>query len=82
MSEETGAALSPHDSGDEQQGEMTLNNDSDDDVNQTLDQPPNENNKATSKAKDASRPKRKKARRACAACQRAHLTCGLFNSPQ
>ena len=27
-------------------------------------------------AKDALRPRRKKARRACYACQRAHLTCG------
>lgn len=29
-----------------------------------------------SNAKDPSRPRRKKARRACFACQRAHLTCG------
>lgn len=28
-------------------------------------------------AKDPSRPRRKKARRACYACQRAHLTCGM-----
>lgn len=28
-------------------------------------------------AKDPSRPRRKKARRACFACQRAHLTCGM-----
>lgn len=28
--------------------------------------------------KDPSRPRRKKARRACFACQRAHLTCGKF----
>ena len=28
------------------------------------------------KSKDALRPRRKKARRACLACQRAHLTCG------
>ncbi len=27
--------------------------------------------------KDPSRPRRKKARRACFACQRAHLTCGM-----
>jgi hypothetical protein len=27
-------------------------------------------------SKDPSRPRRKKARRACYACQRAHLTCG------
>ena len=31
-----------------------------------------------SNAKDPSRPRRKKARRACYACQRAHLTCGMF----
>lgn len=39
----------------------------------------NSNNKpaAKSNAKDPSRPRRKKARRACFACQRAHLTCGL-----
>jgi hypothetical protein len=29
-----------------------------------------------SNPKDPSRPRRKKARRACFACQRAHLTCG------
>lgn len=28
--------------------------------------------------KDPLRPRRKKARRACFACQRAHLTCGMF----
>jgi len=28
--------------------------------------------------KDPLRPRRKKARRACYACQRAHLTCGKF----
>lgn len=32
--------------------------------------------KPSSSAKDPSRPRRKKARRACFACQRAHLTCG------
>ncbi|KAI9760995.1 MAG: Transcriptional regulator of nonfermentable carbon utilization [Candelina submexicana] len=31
---------------------------------------------ATTNAKDPLRPRRKKARRACFACQRAHLTCG------
>ena len=37
----------------------------------------NDNKSATkSSAKDPSRPRRKKARRACYACQRAHLTCG------
>jgi hypothetical protein len=33
--------------------------------------------KGTSNAKDPLRPRRKKARRACFACQRAHLTCGM-----
>lgn len=38
-------------------------------------------------AKDPQRPRRKKARRACFACQRAHLTCGKhslthFDAPQ
>lgn len=38
----------------------------------------NDNKPATkSNAKDPSRPRRKKARRACFACQRAHLTCGM-----
>ncbi|KAK5163960.1 Transcriptional regulator of nonfermentable carbon utilization [Saxophila tyrrhenica] len=36
----------------------------------------NGNKPAKSNAKDPSRPRRKKARRACFACQRAHLTCG------
>ena len=30
--------------------------------------------------KDPLRPRRKKARRACFACQRAHLTCGKFST--
>ena len=33
--------------------------------------------KGSSNAKGPSRPRRKKARRACFACQRAHLTCGM-----
>lgn len=32
---------------------------------------------AATNAKDPMRPRRKKARRACFACQRAHLTCGM-----
>lgn len=35
--------------------------------------------KPASSAKDPLRPRRKKARRACYACQRAHLTCGQHN---
>jgi len=43
---------------------------------------PSEGNNGTgqsskSNAKDPGRPRRKKARRACFACQRAHLTCGM-----
>lgn len=30
--------------------------------------------------KDPLRPRRKKARRACFACQRAHLTCGMYTT--
>ncbi|KAI9835855.1 MAG: hypothetical protein M1819_001753 [Sarea resinae] len=37
---------------------------------------PNGNGQKASNAKDPLRPRRKKARRACFACQRAHLTCG------
>lgn len=33
---------------------------------------------ASSNAKDPLRPRRKKAKRACFACQRAHLTCGMY----
>ena len=43
----------------------------------------NDNNdkpSAKSNAKDPSRPRRKKARRACFACQRAHLTCGMYST--
>jgi hypothetical protein len=38
----------------------------------------NENARKAANAKDPSRPRRKKARRACFACQRAHLTCGML----
>lgn len=40
----------------------------------------NGNGKSASNAKDPNRPRRKKARRACFACQRAHLTCGMYLS--
>ena len=36
----------------------------------------NEGKAKSFNAKDPTRPRRKKARRACYACQRAHLTCG------
>ena len=38
----------------------------------------NGQSKSASNAKDPLRPRRKKARRACFACQRAHLTCGKY----
>lgn len=38
-----------------------------------------ENGRKAANAKDPSRPRRKKARRACFACQRAHLTCGMHS---
>ena len=38
-----------------------------------------QNGSKSASAKDPSRPRRKKARRACYACQRAHLTCGMFD---
>lgn len=34
--------------------------------------------KSVANSKDPLRPRRKKARRACFACQRAHLTCGQY----
>ena len=38
-----------------------------------------QNGSKSTNPKDPSRPRRKKARRACFACQRAHLTCGKVN---
>lgn len=40
------------------------------------DKPKQLNGSQSANLKDPSRPRRKKARRACYACQRAHLTCG------
>ena len=58
---------SPDDSGEEQgTGDMS---------EQKSDKPKAQN--GGSNAKDPHRPRRKKARRACFACQRAHLTCGM-----
>ena len=42
----------------------------------------NGQSKTASNAKDPLRPRRKKARRACFACQRAHLTCGQYRTSQ
>jgi hypothetical protein len=46
--------------------------------NGSLDNATTTNGRAKLSAKDPQRPRRKKARRACHACQRAHLTCGMF----
>jgi hypothetical protein len=63
---------SPESSDDEQEsGDMTELQDGKDVENQSA-------TKIASNAKDPSRPRRKKARRACYACQRAHLTCGMW----
>lgn len=45
-------------------------------------QKPTNGQKPASNAKDPLRPRRKKARRACFACQRAHLTCGEYHEKQ
>mgnify|MGYP003624091369 CR=1 FL=1 len=41
--------------------------------------PSQKTNGQKANAKDPLRPRRKKARRACFACQRAHLTCGEYH---
>lgn len=73
-----GASRSPspgEDSGDQELGDMAEHPD----VPRHL-APQNQSSnglpKSASSAKDPLRPRRKKARRACYACQRAHLTCG------
>lgn len=60
-------SATPPDSGHEQDGDLN-------------DQMPNKDGKKmnATNAKDPNRPRRKKARRACFACQRAHLTCGML----
>lgn len=67
---------SPDESGDADTAEMAEHGDS---ATKPSRQPPSGNGHAKStanNAKDPTRPRRKKARRACYACQRAHLTCG------
>ena len=48
---------------------------------QSISSTPAPSSVARSNAKDPLRPRRKKARRACFACQRAHLTCGKSSLP-
>ncbi|KAL8903492.1 MAG: hypothetical protein Q9171_007383, partial [Xanthocarpia ochracea] len=66
---------SPDESGDAETAEMAERGDG---VSKTGGhaQSGNGQAKSASNAKDPTRPRRKKARRACFACQRAHLTCG------
>lgn len=58
--------------------------DVEDDGDITMDDKSGDNTNGETKKKydpkDPSRPRRKKARRACFACQRAHLTCGMYFS--
>lgn len=66
---------SPEESGDQETGDMAEHPDF---AGKSASQskPGNGPAKSASNAKDPLRPRRKKARRACYACQRAHLTCG------
>ncbi len=71
--DDTTADLSDHMSDIEEDGDIKMEDRSD-----------NTNGEPKKKydPKDPSRPRRKKARRACFACQRAHLTCGMYpNAP-
>ena len=62
-------SISAEESGDEQEAS--------DDVTNVSTAMGTQNGSKGANAKDPSRPRRKKARRACYACQRAHLTCGM-----
>jgi hypothetical protein len=70
------ASPSPEYSGDLDGSDMAVDQKNE---SQTEDGSPSQKNGASkSNSKDPLRPRRKKARRACFACQRAHLTCGEF----
>lgn len=66
------ADLSDHMSDIEEDGDIKMTDQSGDNTNGEI--------KKKYDPKDPSRPRRKKARRACFACQRAHLTCGMYPS--
>lgn len=66
---------SPDDSGDQETVDMAEQADPNMKV-EAQSHTGNGQTKSASNAKDPLRPRRKKARRACYACQRAHLTCG------
>lgn len=67
---------SPDDSGDQESGEMIKIETQDTQIKDSNGNAISPEQKKAN-AKDPSRPRRKKARRACHACQRAHLTCGM-----
>ncbi|KAL8736720.1 MAG: hypothetical protein Q9166_000086 [cf. Caloplaca sp. 2 TL-2023] len=67
---------SPDESGDADTAEMVERGNSNVSKASGQAQSGNGQTKSASNAKDPTRPRRKKARRACFACQRAHLTCG------
>lgn len=68
---------SPEDSGDQEATDMAEQPEPNGKAD-TLPHTGNGQTKSASNAKDPLRPRRKKARRACYACQRAHLTCGEY----
>lgn len=69
---------SPEDSGDQETTDMAEQPEPNGKTD-TVPQTGNGQTKSASNAKDPLRPRRKKARRACYACQRAHLTCGQYS---
>lgn len=75
--DEASRSHSPEDSADQDSGDMIEQADHHSKSDSAV---PSSNGKAksSSNAKDPLRPRRKKARRACFACQRAHLTCGKY----
>lgn len=76
LSRSQSQSQSPDDSGDQETGDMGEQSE----FSAKTDAAPQASNgqpKSTN-LKDPMRPRRKKARRACYACQRAHLTCGLY----
>ena len=74
--EDASSPSSAEQSGDQDTGDMAEHLETRADSDDSPKPQPNNGQKAPSSAKDPSRPRRKKARRACFACQRAHLTCG------
>lgn len=70
------ASPSPEYSGDPDGSDMAADRKLESQADDASPSQKNANGTKSSNAKDPLRPRRKKARRACFACQRAHLTCG------